>query len=165
MRHARHPGSVRLSQQHAARSLSSVGDSRSQGSVQQGSCGNRRRRRVDLLDESINARVGSGQRILQGERNRRGIVQAYVHPIDAEVSACILRRRDDATAQVSACRRRRNGGGAGHPLRRREASHEAGAFHALTQTLRRDVRIGQFEAGHSRVAQGSAGARAVGVEQ
>ncbi len=85
-----------------------------------------------------------------------------MHPVDAEVGASFFRRRDDATAQARARRSRRHGGGAGHPLGRREASHEAGALHALAQPLRRDVRIGQLKAGHSRVVQGSAGARAVG---
>ena len=117
---------------------------------------------MNLRDESINAGVGRGQGILQGQRKRRGIVEAHVHPVNTEVGARILRRSDDTPAQVSARRGRSDGRRARNPFRRRQAAHETGLFHTFAQALRRDIRIGQFEASHSRVAQGSAGARAVG---
>ena len=50
---------------------------------------------MNLRDESINAGVGRGQGILQGQRNRRGIIEAHVHPVDTEVGARILRRSGD----------------------------------------------------------------------
>ncbi len=38
-------------------------------------------------DESINAGVGRGQRIRRDSGNRRGIIEAHVHPVDTEVGA------------------------------------------------------------------------------
>ena len=74
---------------------------------------------MNLRDESINAGVGRGQGILQGQRNRRGIVEAHMHPVDTEVGARILRRSDDTPAQMSTRRSRSDSRRARDPFRSR----------------------------------------------